>query len=165
MQSDSESNIPVPDRGYTARNTKSQRQSKKRPRSSSKDGADWMQDENSNHVTERSNSVGTVDNQTHLIGIDMRDSQKLREYLYGLFAAFDQANCRTLCKSWIKVIEPKKQANYPYTGVIKGKGGRKLLSSQSSASKDGDPEGTKPKWWPPKEECPHKEPDHIKKER
>lgn len=100
-----------------------------------------------------------------LTGIEIQDTKKLKEYLFDAFTSFQQINCRTLCKSWIRRIEPKKQVNHPYNGNVKVKGGQKSPSNDFSSQKDADPEETKPKWWPPKEECPHKEPDHIKKER
>jgi Protein of unknown function (DUF2841) len=106
-----------------------------------------------------------VESQSHLFGIEVQDFDKLREYLFDVFTAFQQINCRTLCKSWIRTIEPKKQVNHPYNGNLKVKGVTKVSANDLSLPKDSDPEETKPRWWPSKEECPHKEPDHIKKER
>jgi Protein of unknown function (DUF2841) len=165
MQYQSKGNSPVPNQRYIAFNTPSPKRPKKRLRASSEDGASWLQDDSKSHVSEGSDSIGAVENQTQLIPIEIGDSEKLKEYLFDAFTSFQQINCRTLCKSWIRTIEPKKQVNHPYNGNLKVKGGQKFPSNDLSAQKDSDPEETKPKWWPSKEECPHKEPDHIKKER
>ena len=50
-----------------------------------------------------------------------------------------QLMCKVVAKAWIKVIEPKKQSNFPYNR--------------------GDE--SKPSWWP--SEVRHKEPDHLMK--
>jgi Protein of unknown function (DUF2841) len=150
---------------YTTGNVQSLKRPNKRPRSSSEDGSSYLQDDNSSHPTERSYSSGTVENQSNLIPIEIQDFEKLKEYLFDAFTSFQQINCRTLCKSWIRMIEPKKQVNHPYNGNLKVKGLQKFPPNDSSTQKDSDPEETKPKWWPSKDDCPHKEPDHIKKER
>lgn len=51
-----------------------------------------------------------------------------------------QNACKLICKNWIKIIEPKKQINYPYNGG----------------------EATKPGWWP--QAIRHREPDHLSKQ-
>jgi Protein of unknown function (DUF2841) len=99
------------------------------------------------------------------VGIEIQDRDKLKEYLFDAFTSFQQINCRTLCKSWIRTIEPKKQVKHPYNGNLKVKGIPKFAANDVSTQKDSDPQETKPQWWPSKDECPHKEPDHIKKER
>ena len=50
-----------------------------------------------------------------------------------------QLMCKVVAKAWIKVIEPKKQSNYPY--------------NRGNESR--------PSWWP--ENVRHKEPDHLMK--
>jgi len=50
-----------------------------------------------------------------------------------------QLMCKVVAKAWIKVIEPKKQSNFPYNR--------------------GDE--SKPNWWPA--DVRHKEPDHLMK--
>jgi hypothetical protein len=50
-----------------------------------------------------------------------------------------QLMCKVVAKAWIKVIEPKKQSNFPYNR--------------------GDE--SKPSWWP--RDVRHKEPDHLMK--
>ncbi|KAH3670958.1 hypothetical protein OGAPHI_000669 [Ogataea philodendri] len=74
------------------------------------------------------------------IEINPRNSREVDEYLAQCFDEFQQIPCKLLAKSWIRLIEPKKQSRYPY--------------------KLGD--RTKPLWWP--ETCRHKEPDHLRKE-
>ncbi|KAG8936434.1 hypothetical protein FRC02_002265 [Tulasnella sp. 418] len=54
-----------------------------------------------------------------------------------IFSRIQQHTCKIICKSWIKVIEPKKQTRYPYQGE----------------------DQTKPDWWP--KNIRHKEPDHL----
>jgi hypothetical protein len=75
------------------------------------------------------------------------ETEKLQELYKTNFKRMQQIPCKMIAKHWIKAIEPKKQANHPYNG---------------GAIKDSNL--TRPVWWPP-EGCPHKEPDHIKKER
>jgi hypothetical protein len=152
----SKSNSPVHQR-YTAFNAPLR--SNKRLRASSEDGPSRLHDDSKNHSSERSNSIRAVENHSQLIPIEIGDSKKLKEYLLTAFTSFQQINCRTICKSWIRTIEPKKQVNHPYNGNLKVNRGQKFPSDAL------DPEETKPKWWPSKEECPHKEPDHINKER
>lgn len=75
----------------------------------------------------------------------------LRRYYEKAFEDFQQLNCRTIAKSYIKVIEPRKQTHYPYNG-------RKLISGVLQRV---DPELTKPIWWPVG--ALHREPDHLLK--
>jgi hypothetical protein len=67
------------------------------------------------------------------------------------FKNLQQTNCRILAKAYIKILEPRKQVNYPYNGR-KSVGGRKVQL---------DPEVTKPSWWPSR--VRHHEPDHLPK--
>lgn len=67
------------------------------------------------------------------------------------FEKFQQTNCRVLAKAYIKLLEPRKQVNFPYNGR-KSIGGRKVQL---------DPEETKPSWWPSR--VRHHEPDHLLK--
>ncbi|EFW18595.1 conserved hypothetical protein [Coccidioides posadasii str. Silveira] len=72
--------------------------------------------------------------------VDLRigDKETVKAYYYAAFRGFQQINCRTLSRAWIRFIEPKKQAMYPYKkGPV-----------------------TKPPWWPADVE--HREPDHLK---
>ncbi len=70
------------------------------------------------------------------------DRSRLDEFYMARFTELQQTVCKTVCKTWIKVIEPRKQSNYPY-------------------SKGKEPQTHKPPWWP--EDVTHREPDHIKK--
>ena len=82
--------------------------------------------------------------------ICVSDSEAISKYYDTCLRAFQQINCRSICKLWIKLIHPKKQVTNPYNGTIKGN------------PKDvKDPEKTKPSWWAP--DVRHKEPDHLKK--
>ena len=106
----------------------------------------------------------SIKSQDDCLRIPVNDKEKLIEYLHDAFTSFQQINCRTLCKSLIRTIEPKKQVNFPYNGNLKPKGSKSHYDD-NSMPKEADPEETKPRWWPAREVCPHKEPDHIKKER
>ncbi|KAL4947397.1 hypothetical protein BDW69DRAFT_117591 [Aspergillus filifer] len=80
-----------------------------------------------------------------MTSIEVGDSRKVEEYYLSALVAFQQYNCRTMCKAFIKVIEDRKQVNYPYNG-----------------GPTKEPEKTKPRWWP--WDVQHKEPDHLKKD-
>ncbi|CEN59267.1 hypothetical protein ASPCAL01719 [Aspergillus calidoustus] len=75
----------------------------------------------------------------------------LRKYYERAFQSLKQANCRILAKAYIKLVEPRKQVNFPYNG-------RKVISG---IPQQLDPETTKPPWWPT--EVVHREPDHLLK--
>lgn len=61
----------------------------------------------------------------------------LAEWYTDKFATLPQKVSKTVCKIWVKVVEPDKQANYPY------------IAGDSNA----------PQWWP--KDVRHKEPDHL----
>lgn len=82
------------------------------------------------------------------------DTTKLIEYYEGALRHFQQLNCRMVAKAFIKFIEPRKQVRHPYNG------GKPPVGSAPGTT--GDPEKTKPEWWPPG--VMHKEPDHLRKE-
>ncbi|KAJ5594094.1 uncharacterized protein N7459_000302 [Penicillium hispanicum] len=75
----------------------------------------------------------------------------LRRYYEKAFEDFQQLNCRAIAKSYIKLVEPRKQVHYPYNG-------RKVIAGVSQRV---DPERTKPGWWPA--DVLHREPDHLLK--
>lgn len=75
----------------------------------------------------------------------------LRRYYEKAFEDFQQLNCRAIAKSYIKLVEPRKQVHFPYNG-------RKVIAGVSQRV---DPEYTKPGWWPAG--VLHKEPDHLLK--
>ena len=68
------------------------------------------------------------------------------------FLQMQQIPCKIVNKTWVKVVQPKKQARHPYNG------GRKAVEAGDA----GNGELTKPDWWPP-EGTRHREPDHIQK--
>lgn len=74
--------------------------------------------------------------QTRSITIRYRD---LIDWYANRFDSLQQATCKLVVKSWIKVIEPKKQSKFPYN---RG-------------------EDCRPDWWP--EHIRHREPDHLQK--
>lgn len=79
------------------------------------------------------------------------DDKSHRSYYEKAFESFQQTNCRVLAKAYIKLIEPRKQVNYPYNGRVSAAGTTRQL----------DPEATKPPWWP--SGVTHHEPDHLLK--
>ncbi|KAL2818463.1 hypothetical protein BDW59DRAFT_165537 [Aspergillus cavernicola] len=89
---------------------------------------------------------------THMVALEIGDTEKVLEYYETALKHFQQINCRLIAKAFIKFIEPRKQVKHPYNG------GRPRAGAEK-----GDPEKTKPEWWPPGVQ--HKEPDHLKKEQ
>ncbi|KAE8351199.1 hypothetical protein BDV28DRAFT_150204 [Aspergillus coremiiformis] len=83
--------------------------------------------------------------------LPVRNPSLLRKYYEKAFESLQQINCRILAKAYIKLVEPRKQVNYPYNG-------RKIISG---ASQQFSPEHTKPAWWPAG--VTHREPDHLLK--
>lgn len=79
------------------------------------------------------------------------EGRSLRSYYEKAFESFQQTNCRALAKTYIKLIEPRKQFRYPYNGRV----------STASGIQQLDPEVTKPPWWP--SGVIHREPDHLLK--
>ncbi len=79
--------------------------------------------------------------------IEICDSQAIWDLYDERFRNLQQSACKIIAKAWIKLIEPRKQSNHPYTG------------SDAKA----------PEWWPkpwgPTKEgkVRHKEPDHLHK--
>ncbi|PLB50062.1 hypothetical protein P170DRAFT_404792 [Aspergillus steynii IBT 23096] len=83
--------------------------------------------------------------------LPIRNRSLLRRYYEKAFESLQQINCRILAKAYIKLVEPRKQVNFPYNG-------RKIISG---TSQQFDPELTKPAWWP--SGVTHREPDHLLK--
>ncbi|KAJ5272943.1 hypothetical protein N7478_008068 [Penicillium angulare] len=83
--------------------------------------------------------------------ISIRDKDFVRRYYEKVFQNLQQTNCRVLAKAYIKLVEPRKQVNYPYNG-------RKLVGGRTQQL---DPDETKPPWWP--SGVSHREPDHLPK--
>ncbi|AMD18938.1 HBR037Wp [Eremothecium sinecaudum] len=74
-----------------------------------------------------------------LVTLCVSTSSSAEKYFNLAFRLLRQLPCKQISKCWIKVIEPKKKARYPYT-----------LGEKS-----------KPTWWPKGVE--HREPDHLQK--
>lgn len=83
--------------------------------------------------------------------LSIRNQGLLRKYYEKAFDSLQQTNCRILAKAYIKLVEPRKQVNYPYNG-------RKNIAGVPNQF---DPEETKPGWWPAG--VIHREPDHLRK--
>ncbi|CAI7668131.1 unnamed protein product [Penicillium pancosmium] len=83
--------------------------------------------------------------------ISIRDKDFLRRYYEKVFQNLQQTNCRVLAKAYVKLVEPRKQVNFPYNG-------RKIVAGQTQQL---DPDDTKPPWWPTG--VSHREPDHLPK--
>ncbi|KAJ6114319.1 hypothetical protein N7486_000097 [Penicillium sp. IBT 16267x] len=83
--------------------------------------------------------------------ICVRDKEFLRRYYEKVFQNLQQTNCRVLAKAYVKLVEPRKQVNYPYNG-------RKIVDGRTQQL---NPEETKPPWWPAG--VSHREPDHLPK--
>ncbi|AGO13923.1 AaceriAGR060Wp [[Ashbya] aceris (nom. inval.)] len=73
------------------------------------------------------------------VELDTGNRTAVERYLNAAFRLLRQLPCKQISKSWIKVIEPKKKARYPY-----------MMGEQS-----------KPNWWP--RDVEHREPDHLQK--
>ncbi|KAG0160854.1 hypothetical protein PDIDSM_8385 [Penicillium digitatum] len=83
--------------------------------------------------------------------ISVKDRGLVRLYYEKIFQNLQQTNCRIIAKAYIKLIEPRKQVNYPYNG-------RKIVEGRTQQL---DPDATKPPWWP--RGVSHREPDHLPK--
>ncbi|CAP99909.1 Pc22g26210 [Penicillium rubens Wisconsin 54-1255] len=83
--------------------------------------------------------------------ISIKDRCLLRRYYEKIFQTLQQTNCRIIAKAYIKLVEPRKQVNYPYNG-------RKVVEGRTQQL---DPEETKPPWRP--RGVSHREPDHLPK--
>ncbi|KAJ5215188.1 uncharacterized protein N7469_011679 [Penicillium citrinum] len=66
--------------------------------------------------------------------ISVRDRDFLRRYYEKVFKNLQQTNCRVLAKAYVKLIEPRKQVNFPYNG-------RKVVAGKTQQL---DPDDTKP---------------------
>jgi hypothetical protein len=100
---------------------------------------------------EETPSCGSVD----MVGLEIGDTTKVLDYYERSLKHFQQLNCRQIAKAFIKFIEPGKQVKHPYNGGKPPAG--------APPGKKGDPEKTKPEWWPA--DVVHKEPDHLRKDR
>ncbi|KAH8702387.1 hypothetical protein BGW36DRAFT_116075 [Talaromyces proteolyticus] len=96
-----------------------------------------------------------MEEETDLVPLEIGDTRKVTAYYDSAFKRMQQLNCRMLAKGFIKLIEPRKQVKHPYNG------GKPPAGSPPGTR--GDPERTKPDWWP--QGVMHREPDHLRKER
>lgn len=83
--------------------------------------------------------------------IPIQDPQAMIHVYEKAFEKILQTNCRVLAKAYIKLVEPRKQVNYPYNG-------RKSIRGRTVQL---NPEATKPSWWP--SHVRHREPGHLLK--
>jgi hypothetical protein len=83
--------------------------------------------------------------------ISTGDRDFLRGYYEKVFQNLQQTNCRVIAKAYVKLVEPRKQVNYPYNG-------RKIVAGRTQQL---EPDATKPPWWPTG--VSHREPDHLPK--
>ncbi|KAJ6126574.1 hypothetical protein N7523_002186 [Penicillium sp. IBT 18751x] len=83
--------------------------------------------------------------------ISIREKDFLRGYYEKVFQNLQQTNCRVIAKAYVKLVEPRKQVNYPYNG-------RKIVAGRTQQL---EPDATKPPWWPAG--VSHREPDHLPK--
>jgi hypothetical protein len=95
-----------------------------------------MQRFTSSYVTQ--SSVESSQTRQLVIG----DTQKVAQLYSDRFKDLQQNACKSVAKAFVKVMEPKKQTNHPYT------------KKDESA----------PKWWP-LASVEHREPDHLLKSR
>lgn len=80
-------------------------------------------------------------------GLKIGDSQEVWKLYDQRFRNCQQTACKLIAKAWVKVVEPKKQTNHPYTG-----------------SDEKAPDWWPKPWGPTKEQkVRHKEPDHLYK--
>ncbi len=85
--------------------------------------------------------------QTTKRALEIGNQQAVWELYDERFRGLQQSACKIMAKAWIKLIEPKKQSNHPYTG-----------------SDAGAPDWWPKPWGPTKEgRVRHKEPDHLHK--
>ncbi|KAJ5971791.1 uncharacterized protein N7479_001709 [Penicillium vulpinum] len=89
---------------------------------------------------------------TEMVPLRIGDAQNIMSYYEGALKHFQQRNCSTVAKAFVKFIEPRKRILHPYNGRGSPRG--------SAPRTTGDPEMTKPEWWP--EDIIHKEPDHLR---
>ncbi|KAJ5117426.1 hypothetical protein N7448_011058 [Penicillium atrosanguineum] len=83
--------------------------------------------------------------------IPVNDKGLLCQYYEKVFQNLQQTNCRAIAKVYVRLVEPRKQFQFPYNG-------RKTAAGKTQQF---SPEETKPPWWPPG--VSHREPDHLPK--
>jgi hypothetical protein len=101
---------------------------------------------------ETSHNLHSDTESQEIVHIAVGDTKSCIAFYMSRFQQMQQIPCKAIAKDWIKAVEPKKQAKYPYNG---GKSGKNPVNGQEDLYR--------PPWWP-SEGCPHREPDHIKKD-
>jgi hypothetical protein len=102
-----------------------------------------------------STNAADDDSDMDRVPLEIGDEKSVLTYYENALKQFQQINCRLMAKAFIKFIEPRKQVKHPYNGGKAAPG--------APPGQKGDPELTKPDWWP--QGVIHKEPDHLRKER
>ncbi|KAL4889172.1 hypothetical protein BDV59DRAFT_187042 [Aspergillus ambiguus] len=105
------------------------------------------------HASGRSSNSVEENSQSSKVSLEIGDKRRVLAYYTSAFEHLLQANCCCIAKAFIRFIEPRKQKDYPYNGHRARRG---------AAKGKGDPEKTKPQWWPTG--VIHKEPDHLGKD-
>lgn len=81
-----------------------------------------------------------------LYSLEIGNEQEVKKFYQNRFKDMQQSACKIIGKAFVKLIEPRKQTNYPYT--------------------KGD--SMAPPWWPATKGTEnyirHKEPDHLLKD-
>lgn len=116
------------------RTSQPEKPEKRRRRSSTKQSAILRSDS-----TSAESSAVTAPGCVSYIPLAIGNSEEVTAFFETRFRQMQQLTCKVVAKAWIKVIEPKKQSNFPYNR--------------------GDE--SKPAWWP--SNARHKEPDHLMK--
>ncbi|KAJ5220489.1 hypothetical protein N7468_009693 [Penicillium chermesinum] len=99
---------------------------------------EWSQPPPQSQITE-SHPAENLAPPTERAQISVRDRAFLWKYYETAFKKLQQINCRIIAKVYIKLVEPRKQVNYPYNG-------RRLVNGRTQQL---DPSETRPPWWPP----------------
>ncbi|GIJ86936.1 hypothetical protein Asppvi_005835 [Aspergillus pseudoviridinutans] len=89
-----------------------------------------------------------------MVELKISNTPQVLNYYEKSLEHFQQLNCHEIAKAFIKFIEPQKQVKHPYN--------RGKPPAGAPPGKKGNPEMTKPEWWPPN--VVHKEPDHLRKD-
>ena len=89
-----------------------------------------------------------------LTELKIGDEAAIEDFYQKAFEAIQQLPCKAVAKAWIKLVEPKKQAHYPYNGGPDAKAAKMRGETY---------QGKAPEWWPIAH-CRHREPDHIRKQ-
>lgn len=84
---------------------------------------------------------------SHTRQLKISDGGEVTDFYGQRFKDLQQSACKVVAKAFVKIIEPKKQTNHPYTG-----GRAKAPAWWPLPSKEGGKDGVR-----------HREPDHLLK--